>query len=192
MTQRSRSGLAKPLSGHSVGTYPETSSHARKLSGNIRPQSSQLAVPLWTDPGLKSWIRVCELISTSKKKGGGSGGRAGMNGRTVSQNPRKRGKSHHHYKERKKTKEISLRRVPVSWTGARHGNNMNSEQRPRQIVRSTVTDTPDYVPRSCQWPLSSLLHSRLAHKSYPLRWRFPACFYRRRNESRFDGRAGFD
>ena len=28
LTQRSRSGLTMPLSGQSVGTYPETSSHA--------------------------------------------------------------------------------------------------------------------------------------------------------------------
>ena len=31
-------------------------------------QSSQLAEPLWTDPGLKSGISVCELMSTSKKE----------------------------------------------------------------------------------------------------------------------------
>ena len=36
--------------------------------GNIGPQSSQLAEPLWTDPGLKRGISVRELISTSKKK----------------------------------------------------------------------------------------------------------------------------
>ena len=41
---------------------------ARNSSGNIRSQSSQLAEPLWTDPGLKSGIGVCELISTLKKK----------------------------------------------------------------------------------------------------------------------------
>ena len=38
------------------------------MSGNIRPQSSQLDEPLWTDPGLKSGLSVRELISTSKKK----------------------------------------------------------------------------------------------------------------------------
>ena len=38
------------------------------MSWNIRPCSSQLAEPLWTDPGIKSGISVCELISTSKKK----------------------------------------------------------------------------------------------------------------------------
>ena len=59
-----------PLSTHSVDTYPETSSHAI-LSGNIRPQSSQLAEPLWTNSGMKSGISVRELISTlhfKKKK----------------------------------------------------------------------------------------------------------------------------
>ena len=38
------------------------------MSGNNRPQSSQLAESLWTDPGLKSGISVRELISTLKKK----------------------------------------------------------------------------------------------------------------------------
>ena len=55
-----------PLSRHSVGTYPET--RTLNLSWKIRSQSSQFAEPLWTDPGLKSGINVCELISTLKKK----------------------------------------------------------------------------------------------------------------------------
>ena len=33
-------------------------------SGNTRSRSSQLAEPLWTDPGLKSGINVHELIFT--------------------------------------------------------------------------------------------------------------------------------
>ena len=37
-------------------------------SGNTLSKSSQLAKPLWTDPGLKSGISVHELISTLKKK----------------------------------------------------------------------------------------------------------------------------
>ena len=37
-------------------------------SGNTWPQSSQLAEPLLTDPGLKDGIGVRELISTLKKK----------------------------------------------------------------------------------------------------------------------------
>ena len=40
----------------------------RKSSGNLRPQSFQLAQPLWADLGIKSAISVRELISTSKKK----------------------------------------------------------------------------------------------------------------------------
>ena len=72
---------------------------SRDSSGNTRPQLSQLAEPLWTDPGLKSGISVRELISTKaiqnkkrKKKR-----RWGMNGQTFSQNPRMRGQSHHHH-----------------------------------------------------------------------------------------------
>ena len=40
----------------------------QNLSGDIQPQSSQLAEALWTDPDIKSGISVCELISTLKKK----------------------------------------------------------------------------------------------------------------------------
>ena len=36
----------------------------RISSGNTRSQSSQLAKPLWTDPGLKRGISLHELIST--------------------------------------------------------------------------------------------------------------------------------
>ena len=36
----------------------------RNLTGSIQPQLSQLAEPLWTDPGIKSGISVHELIST--------------------------------------------------------------------------------------------------------------------------------
>ena len=38
------------------------------LLGNIRPQSSQLAEPLWTDPGIMNGISVRDLISTQKTK----------------------------------------------------------------------------------------------------------------------------
>ena len=44
----------------------------RNLSGNIRPQSSQLAEPLWTDLGLNSEISARELISTWKKAQAGN------------------------------------------------------------------------------------------------------------------------
>ena len=40
----------------------------RNLSGNTRPQSSQLAEPLWTDHGLKNGISVHELISNLQQK----------------------------------------------------------------------------------------------------------------------------
>ena len=40
----------------------------RNLSGNIQPQSTRLAEPLWTDPGIKSGMSGRELISTLKKK----------------------------------------------------------------------------------------------------------------------------
>ena len=40
----------------------------RNLSENIRPQSSQLAEPLWTDPSINSGISVRELISPQEKK----------------------------------------------------------------------------------------------------------------------------
>ena len=58
-----------PLSRHSVGTYQKKSSHTSH-QGTLS-QSSQLAEPLWTDPGQKSGISVCELISTLKKKSAG-------------------------------------------------------------------------------------------------------------------------
>ena len=56
----------------------------------LQVNSSQLADPLWTDPGITSGISVRELISTEKKKKRWRG----TNGRTFSRNPRKRGKSH--------------------------------------------------------------------------------------------------
>ena len=55
----SLSGLTMPL--------PSGNKFTRSLSGNIRPQSSQLALPLWTDPGIKSGISVHELNTTFKK-----------------------------------------------------------------------------------------------------------------------------
>ena len=66
LTQRSRSGLTRLLSRHSVGTYQEMSSHTT-CQGTLG-QLPELAEPLWTDPGLKSKISTRELISTLKKK----------------------------------------------------------------------------------------------------------------------------
>ena len=57
-----KSRLTMPLSRHSVGTYPETSSRA--IRQGTLGLWSQLAESLWTDPGLKSEISVHELIST--------------------------------------------------------------------------------------------------------------------------------
>ena len=69
-----------PLSRHSVGTYQKKSSHTSH-QGTLS-QSSQLAEPLWTDPGQKSGISVCEQISTLKKK---KKRRQGTNCQTFSQ-----------------------------------------------------------------------------------------------------------
>ena len=52
---------------HSVGTC-QRNELTRNSSRNTQPQLSQLAEPLWTDPGLSSRISVNELISTLKKK----------------------------------------------------------------------------------------------------------------------------
>ena len=54
LTQQSQSGLTMPLSRHSVGTYPETSSHTT-CQGTF---SHSLTEPLWTDPDIKSEL-VC-------------------------------------------------------------------------------------------------------------------------------------
>ena len=51
-----------------MGTYQETIELTRNSSGKTQSQSSQLAEPLWTDPGLKSGISVRELISVEKEK----------------------------------------------------------------------------------------------------------------------------
>ena len=42
----------------------EENEFTRNLSGNIWPQLSQLAEPLWTDPGLRNGIGECKLICT--------------------------------------------------------------------------------------------------------------------------------
>ena len=67
----------------------------RSLLGIIRPQSSQLSEPLWSDPGIKSGISVRKLMSTSKQLQ--QKAQAGNKWPYILQNPRKRGKSHHHH-----------------------------------------------------------------------------------------------
>ena len=59
----SDSGLTMPLSRRSVETL-SGNEFTRNSSGNTQAQSSQLAEPLWTEPGLKSGICVRKLIST--------------------------------------------------------------------------------------------------------------------------------
>ena len=114
LTQRSRSGLTMPMSRHSVGTL-SGNELIRNSSGYTWSQSSQLAEPMWTDPGLKSGISMRELISTLNKK---KKRRQGMNCRTFSQNPRTRGKSHHH-----------LHTVQVGFTTTVHVTNCWPQQR---------------------------------------------------------------
>ena len=67
LTQRSRSVLTMPLFRHSVGTYQETSSHANRQGTFGHSRLSSLSHSLSTDPGLKSGISVCKLISHEKK-----------------------------------------------------------------------------------------------------------------------------
>ena len=78
------SGLTMPLSRHSVGTYQETSPK-RNSSGNTQPKSSQLAEPLWTDPGLKlADLHIIKKFFFSTRM---------MNGQAFSHNPHKREKA---------------------------------------------------------------------------------------------------
>ena len=79
-----------PLPRHSVGILSRNLV-TRNSSGNTRSQSSQLPEPLWTNPGIKSGITVCKLISTLKKKKKAWGGR--INTQTFSQNPCTQGKA---------------------------------------------------------------------------------------------------
>ena len=63
LSQRSRSGPTM-LSRYSVETH-QGNDPAGNSAGNTRPQSSQLAEPLWTDPeSLKSGTGGRELTST--------------------------------------------------------------------------------------------------------------------------------
>ena len=60
------------LSSHSVGTYQEKEL-ACNLSEDACLELSQLAEPLWTDPGPKIGTGEPELIFTLNKGGGGRG-----------------------------------------------------------------------------------------------------------------------
>ena len=71
------------------------------LSWNTRPQSSQLAEPLWTDPCLKSGVSMCELISTYQKMNNNNKKPAGWEEMVQHspQNPSKQGMSPHHHQD---------------------------------------------------------------------------------------------
>ena len=108
LTHLSWSGLTIPLSRQSGNL--SGNKLTCNLSGNTWLQSSQLAEPPWTDPGLKSGISVRKLISTFKKRKKSC--RQGMNCRSFSLNPCTQGKSHHHY-------ELSVESTRVQvWFGS--------------------------------------------------------------------------
>ena len=86
--QRSRSGLTRLLSTPSVGTYPETSSHA--ICQRTCGQSSQLAEPPWTEWNLCARANLHFETKQTEKRW------REVNGQTFSQNLRKRGKRRHH------------------------------------------------------------------------------------------------
>ena len=65
-THQRQNRLTMPLSRHCVGKCQDNEL-TRNSSGNTRPQSSHLAEPLLTDPGLKSEFSVHKLISTLSK-----------------------------------------------------------------------------------------------------------------------------
>ena len=86
MTKRSRCGLTM-LSRYSVRTC-QGKKLTRNSSGNVRPQSSQLTVPLWTDPwpSERSWCTLQYSVYTpaaddvvpgeERSEGDGEGGHA--------------------------------------------------------------------------------------------------------------------
>ena len=84
------------LSKHSVDTY-QGSELTCNSSGNAHPLSSQLAEPLWTDPGPKSGIDACELISIYKEKKKKKTGKE-LFIKPSPQNPCMQGKGHHYYR----------------------------------------------------------------------------------------------
>ena len=92
-THRIRSGLTV-VSRHSVGIC-QGNELTRNLSGNTRPQSSQVAEQLWTDHGLNSernWcVRADHHFKTKPEKR-----RRGINHRTFPKNFGTRGQSHQH------------------------------------------------------------------------------------------------
>ena len=83
LTQRRRRGLTMPFVVQAQCGNLSENELTRNPSGNTPPQSSQLAEPLWSDPGLKNDART-NLRFKNKKRG------RGINGQTFSRNPHKR------------------------------------------------------------------------------------------------------
>ena len=83
-----------PLSRHSVGTYPGTSSYTT-CQGTFGHSRLTFAETLWTDPGLKSGISARERISTARKEEKKKKAQAGKEWSNILPNSLKRGKSHH-------------------------------------------------------------------------------------------------
>ena len=91
----------------------------RNSSRNIRPQSSQPAKPLWTDPGTKSRISARELISTSKKKKRKKKVQARNEWSNIPPNPRKRGKKSQYHTHKLHRPPILVMRVTFYSSGRR-------------------------------------------------------------------------
>ena len=98
----------------------------------IQPQSSQLAKPLLSDPGMKSGISVRELTSTSKTtttadeermveqspKILASKRRRGTNGRPVSENPRDKAQTGNEWSNSlRKSSKARIKLQPRVWVG---------------------------------------------------------------------------
>ena len=79
----------------------ETSSLTRNSSGNNRPQSSQLAEPLWTDPGFWCARAISTFRQKERKKEKSKEKRRWDRFITKNfpPNPRIRGKRHHHHRQ---------------------------------------------------------------------------------------------
>ena len=152
-----------PLSRHSVGTYQENEL-TRNSSGNTPSQSSQLAEPLWTDPGLKRGISVHKLISTLKKKKKGTG-REWM----VKHFPKTRAL------EEKATIKLSHRHTPVHTCTHTHAHTCThthwNQSRPARlhlfhISFTTMHEVEMHVAMKWQEPAkSSQVHSKYFHRT---------------------------
>ena len=62
LSRPTQNGLTMLLSRHSGNL--SRNEFTRNSSGSTQPQSSQLAEPLWIDPGIRNGISVRDLISS--------------------------------------------------------------------------------------------------------------------------------